>query len=90
MAKRSGIGDGDVCPLFPDHDQMVVLKGGMPPKQYCPHVAHDGLGGPNGRPQSRSIWPLYGFDETVVAYKARLDRAIRMASLPDLSDMEVL
>lgn len=84
------MGDGDVCPLFPKHGRMLVLNGAPPPKQYCAHVIHDGSRGEQGVPASRSRWPLYGFEDTVATYLARLDNAIRKADLPDLSDLEVL
>lgn len=67
---------------------MAVLVGDIP-KQWCAHQTHDGGMGPDGIPASRSIWPLHGFDESVKAYKARLDRAIAQTALPDLSDLEV-
>lgn len=95
LSKRSDIGNGDVCPLFPEHGNMLVLptEKGVTPKQYCPHVDHDGRGKsqytPEGMPRSRCFWPLFGFEETVASYMARLDRAIRDADLPDLSDLEV-
>jgi hypothetical protein len=90
--KARGTGNGDVCPLFPDHGQMLVLaaKPGAAPRQYCPHHAHDGEGhGEDAIPRSRSMWPLHGFEESVATYMALLDRAIRQAELPDLSDLEV-
>jgi hypothetical protein len=82
-------GDGDRCPLFPQHGHMIVVKGSSPAVQWCPHVQHDGGPGKNGEPRSRNRWPLYGFEDTVQTYMARLDRAIRQAGLPDLSDLEV-
>ena len=88
MTRRSA-GNGDVCPLFPEHGQMLVTSGN-PPKQLCPHVAHDGAPrGSDGAPRSRALWPYHGFEESVASYMARLDRAIRQAKLPDLSDLEV-
>lgn len=76
---RSDVGDGDLCPLFPAHGFMLTVSVSDPPKQYCPHVEHDGGPGTVGAPRSRSIWPLYGFEESVKTYMARLDRAIREA-----------
>jgi len=88
MTRRSA-GNGDVCPLFPEHGQMLVTSGN-PPKQLCPHVEHDGgPRGSDGAPRSRALWPYHGFEESVASYMARLDRAIRQAKLPDLSDLEV-
>lgn len=89
MSRRDGgIGDGDVCPLFPDHGNMFVLKGTDPPQQWCPHSGH--LNKPGSEiPPSRSKWPLHGFEDSVGTYLARLDRAISQAALPDLSDVEV-
>lgn len=87
MARRGEIGDGETCPLFPEHGNMFVLKSpGKPDMHYCPHVAHDGR---RDLPRSRNMWPYHGFAESVAAYTARLDRAIREDGLPDLSDLEV-
>ena len=90
MAKREDFGNGDVCPLFPDHGRMYVIKDSDPKKQYCPHQVHDGGVRTSGIPASRAMWPLYGFEDTVKTYMARLDKAIRESALPDLSDVEVL
>jgi hypothetical protein len=50
---------------------------------------HDGR--PNGKaPASRAIWPYHGFEDSVKAYMARLDKAIREASIEDLEALEVL
>ncbi len=87
MSRRSDIGDGDTCPLFPEHGNMLVIQGTDPPLQYCPHVIHDGSRGEAGVPASRSRWPLHGFEDSVRTYTARLDQAIRKAKLPDLSDL---
>lgn len=90
MSRRDGgIGDGDICPLFPEHGPMFTLKGSSPPAQWCPDSTHAGRPGKAGPPTSRSQWPLYGFEDSVQTYLARLDRAIRQAELPDLSDLEV-
>lgn len=88
LARRTEVGDGDTCPLFPAHGNMVVLPASDPPTQFCPHQTHDGKPGKE-MPPSRNHWPLYGFEESVQSYLARLDRAIQSASLPDLSDVEV-
>lgn len=86
--KRS-LGDGDLCPLFPEHGHMYSLTEEHPPLQYCPHQQHDGGTGTTAAPASRCFWPLYGLEDSVKAYMARLDKAIREAGLPDLSDLEV-
>lgn len=88
-AAVKGYGDGDTCPLFPKHGNMYVLQGSDPPLQWCPHAEHAGTFGADGKPASRNRWPLFGFEESVASYLARLDRAIRQADLPDLSDLEV-
>lgn len=89
LTRRDSIGDGDTCPLFPQHGPMFVLKGSSPPEQWCPHSDHDGTPGKSGPPRSRAKWPLYGFEDSVATYVARLDHAIQRAALPDLSDLEV-
>lgn len=82
---RTDVGDGDRCPLNPEHGHMYVLQSHTgAPKQYCSHVDHDGKG---KRPGSRSLWPLYGLEDTVNTYIARLDKAVREASPIDLSDL---
>jgi hypothetical protein len=85
----SGVGNGDLCPLWPEHGNMLVIPNSDPPKQFCPHVQHDGPVGSHGAiAPSRSVWPLYGFADSVTTYLARLDRAVRQASadaLPDVS-----
>lgn len=83
MSKHGDRGDGDTCPLFPAHGNMFTLPSD-PPKQYCPHVMHDGLG---DVPRTRAIWPLYGLDDTVQTYLMRLTRRVEQADLPDLSTL---
>lgn len=39
MARRSDFGDGDPCPVHPEHGHMVMSKSGK--GQYCPHQQHD-------------------------------------------------
>lgn len=86
--KARSTGNGDACPLDQEHGHMLVLppQPGAAPKQYCPHVGHDGRGhGANAIPRTRAIWPLHGFEETVVTYMTVEARR----ALPDLSDLEV-
>ena len=91
MSRRESVGNGDTCPLYPEHGTMSVLKTSHDaPRQWCAHQSHDGASGKNGWPRSRAIWPLYGFEESVAAYLARLHKAVREADLPDLGDVEVL
>jgi hypothetical protein len=33
----SGVGNGDICPLDPEHGKMVMLSTG---RQFCPHSDH--------------------------------------------------
>jgi hypothetical protein len=81
-------GDGDLCPLVDGHGYMQIIPGTNPPQQWCPHQTHDGVWDGNGKqPKSRSTWPLYGLDDTVASYMARLDRAIREASKAELEAM---
>lgn len=97
LSKRGDVGNGNTCPLFPEHGNMSVLTTtGKAPVQWCPHVVHDGSGPRdalgNRPPKSRAFWPYHGFEESVAAYMARLDRAIREITnldLPDLTDLEV-
>lgn len=89
MARHSP-GDGDACPLFPEHGQMVCLLQEDPPMQFCPAQIHDGKPGRNGVAPSRNIWPYHGFEDTVKSYFARLDKAIREATIEDLEALEVL
>lgn len=65
---------------------MFVLRS-IPPRQYCSHRMHDGQ---VSVPATRALWPLYGFEESVRTYWARVDKAVREAGLPDLSTLEVL
>jgi hypothetical protein len=73
MSRRNDIGDGDPCPLIPQHGNMFVLDT-KPPKQYCAHVQHDGH---KEVPRTRAIWPLYGLEDTVSTYIALADRAAK-------------
>lgn len=52
-------GDGDRCPLVPEHGKMYVSKDHQ--TQRCVHQSHDGdpktaVGGE--RPATRASWPL--------------------------------
>lgn len=81
MADCRSVGNGDTCPLVPAHGPMHHLQGSDPPTQWCPHVMHDGKLGSTRRgiepvPRTRAIWPLYGFEESVETYLARLYRAV--------------
>lgn len=60
--KAYRLGDGDICPVNPEHGPMFVLsaKGG-PATQWCPDQSHDGT--------SRALWPLHTFEAAVKAYK---------------------
>jgi hypothetical protein len=75
-AVRRTTGNGDTCPLFPEHGPMLVLEGRVP-MQYCPHAQHEGTLGDDGPAASRAMWPLFGLEDTVASYIARLDRQIR-------------
>lgn len=91
VSKPHDTGNGDTCPLFPEHGNMSVLRTSHDaPHQWCAHQVHDGQPGKTGVPRSRALWPLYGFEESVAAYLARLHKAVRTATLPDLNDLEVL
>lgn len=87
MVKRGDVGNGDECPLFPEHGRMFVLQGAnRPPSNYCSHVIHDGW---RDVKRSRAIWPVHGFEDAVDAYRAVAARTNREAGLPDLSELEV-
>lgn len=61
------LGDGDRCPLVPDHGRMYAYKDAG--RQWCPHSDHAGTPGKgeNARPATRSWWPLAdGAFETAV------------------------
>jgi len=66
--KSQGIGDGDRCPLDPEHGKMFVIRG--TDRQHCPDQAHDGTPGKDGAPQTRAFWPLHGFNAAVAEYTA--------------------
>jgi len=50
MSRRTGTGDGDVCPINPDHGQMFFLT----TRQWCPDHSHEAVG---ERPGTRAFWP---------------------------------
>lgn len=62
MTRRPGdrdIGDGDRCPVNPDHGNMYVIQNAQ--RQWCVHNDHDGRpksapGGP--QKPTPNIWPL--------------------------------
>lgn len=83
MTRKHDTGDGDPCPLRPEHGNMFVLvgTGGNPPMQYCSHVWHDGHG---GVPRTRAVWPLYGLEDTVATYVALAERESRQVGLPPI------
>ena len=60
-------GDGDPCPLNPEHGRMLSINGANPPKQHCPHQSHDGKG---KVPGTRSIWPQQGLAQAVAEYRS--------------------
>lgn len=58
-ARERGTGNGDVCPIDPEHGHMVVLPG-QEERQFCPHQSHDGRPKthPEGEaPPTRAFWP---------------------------------
>lgn len=80
MRSRTGdssTGNGDPCPLVPEHGMMFALKAsaGREQRQWCAHVSHDVEG-------TRSLWPLYDFEAAVAAY-------VPPVALPEL-DIEVM
>jgi hypothetical protein len=75
---RSGAdtGNGDPCPLNPEHGKMYFLNGST--NQYCADQSHDGApksapGGP--QPMTRKVWPQ-GSDA--------LRRAVITTTLPEI------
>jgi hypothetical protein len=78
MTRRrgNGLGDGDYCPLNPDHGQMYFLSGSD--RQWCPDVEHAGrlASHPQGpAPATRSYWPK-GTDA--------LRKAVIQTTLPEI------
>lgn len=59
-------GDGDPCPLVPEHGKMESINGSTPPKQWCPHQSHDGKG---KEPGTRAMWPQQGLAAAVAEYR---------------------
>jgi hypothetical protein len=79
-------GDGDICPVVPEHGYMLVLNGNT--TQYCPDQSHDGR--PKSHPAgearpSRKLWPFQYFQQAVTEWR-RLGRTTgEVAALPDLT-----
>jgi hypothetical protein len=74
--ERSTTGDGDSCPLNPEHGRMCFLNDSG--NQWCPSVDHDGR--PKSHPagkagMTRSFWPK-GDDA--------LRRAVIQTTLPEI------
>lgn len=64
------IGDGDRCPVEPEHGKMLTIRG--TDRQYCPHQTHDGIWDKEGhRDPTRSGWPIQhiSFAAAVTAWK---------------------
>jgi hypothetical protein len=40
MSRRNDFGDGDPCPVNPEHGHMIFSKD-RKAGQYCPHQSHD-------------------------------------------------
>lgn len=74
VSRRHEIGDGDVCPLNPEHGQMMFLS--CSPSQWCPDASHEGVWTFDGKERAtRSIWPK-GIDS--------FRRAVIQATLPEI------
>ena len=74
MASKNDLGDGDQCPLNPEHGNMLTIQGTQ--KQRCNHQSHDGR--PKSHPQgaapaTRSMWPL-GTNALEAAVRQHHDR----------------
>lgn len=59
---RYDIGDGDRCPLVPEHGKMFRIRATPVTSQRCPHQSHDG--------KSRASWPVQFLDKEVAVYTA--------------------
>lgn len=57
--RGSDLGDGDRCPLDPEHGKMYVVARN---RQWCPHSDHA------RKKLTRCYWPLYDLKEAVAAY----------------------
>jgi len=71
MATRSGTGNGDVCPVTPDHGHMLVMSDHT--RQYCPHHDHEGRADKPDKPglmRTRAFWPtgMDSFPKAVAEY----------------------
>jgi len=70
---RGDYGDGDRCPIDPEHGKMFVLN----VSQYCAHAGHDGTSGNGGKPRTRAFWPKGpdSFAAAVAEYHAAMKGA---------------
>ena len=57
-------GDGDRCPLFPEHGRMIVLTS----SQWCPSHEHEPVG---GRQMTRAFWPIVGLEAEAKRWRTR-------------------
>lgn len=69
--ERHDFGDGDRCPLVPEHGRMFVITSEGRRTQRCNHQSHDGR--PKMHPEgasdpTRSLWPYDGLDAAVKEY----------------------
>lgn len=83
--RTGGTGNGDTCPVNPEHGHMLVLNGDQ--TQYCPDQSHDGR--PKTAPlgatgPSRKLWPYQFFAEAVAEWRRLGGTAGEAAALPDL------
>ena len=82
LVKRGDTGNGDTCPLVPEHGNMWVLSGGS--TQWCPNQYHTARG-----TASRAAWPLNGLEAAVREHWIATEKG-KAAAFPDLSELEVL
>lgn len=74
---RYEVGDGDPCPLVPEHGKMLLIRNR--PTQYCPHQSHD--------TKTRATWPRQFLAAAVATYTGS-SAGPAATTLPDL-DIEV-
>lgn len=83
---KSGLGDGDTCPVEPSHGAMVLIRG--TDRQYCPDQSHDGMWTDGGkRPATRAFWPSgwKSFEAASASYNAGTTKAAgEPSALPEL------